>query len=211
MTAKKEGEMVEIKRIDSYGDERFSKNALIQHGCFLAEDTPYEVEIVSDFEAVVRGKDPEVYPEVIKEFRFYAPHITKFRDTSGRVVWQCPAAHLLTLSLDQIQPSQFFVDEEKIAAIRTFIRKPEDIIVQVMPFGERYISLDGHTRLYYAVMQGWDTVRAVTEASDGCIFDFVEEAKRRGIHSPKDMQLLDHQSYEEKWNRFCDDYFSKRL
>ena len=76
-----------------------------------------------------------------------------------------------------------------------------------MPYNERYISLDGHTRLYYAVLNGWDAIRAVESTVDMDILGFVEEAQRREIYSPKDMELVNHNEYEEKWNRFCDEYF----
>lgn len=199
---------MEIKRINSYKDERFSEKVLLQHGCFLLDETPYEVEIISDFEAVIRGGNTAAYPEIIEEFRFYTPHITRFYDRSGQVVKVCPQIELLTIPLEQIQPSQFYVDEDKIAAISTFIHKPDDIIIQVIPFEGRYISLDGHTRLYYAVMKDWNTVRAVVDVSNDYIYGFVEEAKRRNICFPKDMDLVSHNEYEEKWNRFCDEYFA---
>ena len=200
---------MEIKRINTYTDDRFSQRILLQHGCFLVDEAPYEIEIISDYEAVIRGKNADVYPEVIEEFRFYTPHITRFLDCSGRVVKEYPGVQLLTLSLDQIQPSQFYVDEDKIAAVSSFIHEARDIIIQVMPFEGRYISLDGHTRLYYAVMKGWSDLRAICDTSGDYIYDFVKEAQRRNIHSPKDMKLLTHREYEEKWNRFCDAYFAR--
>lgn len=199
---------MKIERINSYNNEQFSDKVLLQHGCFLVDGAPYEVEIISDCEAIIRGENREMYLEAIEEFRFYAPHITRFCDDCGQVVKAYPEAQLLTISLDQIQPSQFYVDEDKIAAISTFIHKPNDIIIQVMPYEGRYISLDGHTRLYYAVIQGWDFVRAVIDDSGDYIYGFVEEAKRRNICSPKDMELVTHREYEEKWNRFCDHFFA---
>lgn len=199
-----------ITRINSYHDDRFSASALLQHGCFLVEEAPYEVEIISDHEAIVRGENQKAYLEVIEEFRFYAPHITVFFDMQGSLIKEYPRAQLLTILLEQIQPSQFYVDEEKIATIGSFIRSPSDIIIQVLPYQGRYISLDGHTRLYYAVMKGWDSVRAVTDTSGDYIYGFVEEAQRRNIHSPKDMELISHSEYEEKWNRFCDAFFAGR-
>ena len=48
---------MEIQRINTYTDERFSREALMQHGCFLVNDAPYEVNIISDFEAIVLGKN----------------------------------------------------------------------------------------------------------------------------------------------------------
>ena len=203
----KGGVTLEIKRIHSYKDKRFSDKVLLQHGCFLVDDIPYEVEIISDFEAIIRGAKRESYFKVIEEFRFYTPHITRFIDDCGHAIKEYPKVPLLTLFLDQIQPSQFYVDEDKLAAISTFIYQPEDIIIQVMPFEDRYISLDGHTRLYYALMKGWDTVRAIKVVSDDYIYGFVKEAKRRSILSPKDMVLVSHEEYVEKWVRFCEDFF----
>lgn len=197
-----------ITRIDTYQDNRFSQNVLCQHGCFLVDDVPYEVEIVSDSEAVVRGADPDIYGAVIDDFRFYTPHITRFYDGNRCIVKEFPAKQFFTLRLEQIQPSQFYVDKDKIAAIGSFIQRPDDIIVQVLPHQGRYISLDGHTRLYYAVMNGWESVRAVAETSDEWVYGFVEEAMKRGIHAPKDLIPVSHEEYEEKWNRFCDDFLS---
>ncbi len=198
---------MEIERINTYSDKRFSKNALYQHGCFLLDQKPYEVEIVSDFEAIVRGENKSEYHNIIDEFRFFAPHITEFLDEDCNIVKEFAHAEPFTVLLEEIQPSQFYVDEEKVAAISTFIQKPEDIIIQVLPFNERYISLDGHTRLYYAFLKGFEYVRAVIESSDDYIYAFTAEAQKRGIYTPKDMVLLRHDEYEEKWNRFCDKFF----
>nr|WP_304954903.1 hypothetical protein [uncultured Acetatifactor sp.] len=198
-----------IKRIDTYQDNRFSQNVLYQHGCFLADEVPYEVEIISHSEAVIRGADPENYPAIIEDFRFYTPHITRFYDENRCIVKEFTARQILTLQLNQIQPSQFYVDEDKIAAISSFIQEPDDIIIQVLPHQDRYISLDGHTRLYYAAMKGWQSVRAVTETADNWVYSFVEEARKRNVHTPKDLMLVSHKEYVEKWYRFCDDFFAR--
>ena len=61
---------MEIKRINTYEDNRFSQTVLHQHGCFLVDGKPYEVEIISDYEAIISGVDQAVYAEIIEEFRF---------------------------------------------------------------------------------------------------------------------------------------------
>lgn len=200
---------MEIKRIDTYQDARFSRRALLQHGCFLADGTPCEVEIISDSEAVIRGAEPACRGPVIESFRFYTPHITRFYDENHSIVREYPKAELLTVRLDRIQPSQFYVDQDKIRAVGSFIREADDIIIQVLPCGEGYISLDGHTRLYYAVMQGWEHVRAVAETADDWVYKFAEEAKRRNVYAPADLMPVSHEEYVEKWNRFCDRFFAE--
>lgn len=199
-----------IKRVNSYHDNRFSQKVLYQHGCFLAEEEPYEVEIISSFEAVIRGKDREVYPKIIEEFLFFTPHITTFYDIDRKIVAEYPKVELLEMQLKEIQPSQFYVDQEKLEAIGTFIKQGREIIIQVSRQGERYISLDGHTRLCYAVKMGFDRVRAVLAEMDDCIYDFVEEARKRNIMEPKDLILVSHTEYEEKWHKYCDDYFNNK-
>ncbi len=197
---------MEIKRIDVYTDERFSQKVLDQHGCFLVDGVPCEVEVFSDFEATIRGGSREAYPQLIEEFRFFTPHITKFFDDNGELITKYPPVPIFKIPVAEIQPSQFFIDEDKIAAIRSFIHSPQDIIIQVMKHQGRYISLDGHTRLYYAVLEGWDIVRAVEAEVSADILGFVKEAQKRKIYAPKDMELVSHSEYEDKWNRFCDAY-----
>lgn len=200
---------MKITRIDTYQDCRFTQKVLYQHGCFLVDGTPYEIEIISDREAVVRGADPQIYTALIEDFRFYTPHITRFYNESLHLIREFPPKKVFSVKLEQIQPSQFYVDEDKIAAISSFIQKPEDIIIQVLPYENRYISLDGHTRLYYAAIMGWEAVRAVTEESDTWVYGFVDEAIKRHIRTPQDLILVSHKEYDEKWNRYCDEFFAK--
>lgn len=199
---------MDIQRIDNYTDSRFSKTVLAQHGAYLIDGKPYEIEITGPAAATVRGKDPAVYAELIEEFRFHAPHIVRFSDAAGSLLAEYPLPEIIEVEPDRIQPSQFFVDEEKLAAIRTFIRKPEDVVIQVLPWNGRFISLDGHTRLYAAVQAGFSSVKAVISETDEWVWPFVQEAQRRKILSPRDLILLSHDEYEVQWNQYCDSVFA---
>lgn len=200
---------MEIERINSYTDCRFSQVALLQHGCFLVDCYPYEVEIVSSNAAIIKGKNIDAFTKVIDEFRIYAPHISEFYGKDGNLVKEFELTDVLRINLSQNQPSQFYVDREKIAAISSFIQKPEDITIPVLPYKDRYISLDGHTRLYYAVMMGWDTIYAVKENSDALVYKFVDEAICRRICTPMDMIPVSHEEYKIKWNKFCEELFAE--
>ena len=101
---------MKIQRIDTYDDSRFTKDALYQHGCYLVDDEPYEVVIVSKNEAVICGKDQNVYCDVIDSFRIHAPHITCFYDVKHTIVKEYGVQKLFRIALSMIQPSQFYVD-----------------------------------------------------------------------------------------------------
>ena len=195
-----------ITRVNTYDDPRFSPAALRQHGCYLVDGQIAEVLILSANTARITGA---ACPELIEAFRFHAPHITRFVDEAGGTLAAFPPRALLTLPIADIQPSQFFVDEDKLTAVADFIHAPEDVIIQVLPPEGRCIALDGHTRLYLALQRGWTHIRAVVEEADDSIHAFVDEAQRRGIRTPADMTLLPHAEYEVKWNQFCDDFFAQ--
>ena len=199
-----------IVRIDSYEDSRFSRTVLSQHGAYLIDDSPYEVEIKDPATAIVRGKDPAAFTELIENFRFHAPQIIRFFDPEGKEIADYPAPEILNIRLDDIQPSQFYIDRDKLDAIGSFVHTEEDIIIQVISWGDRYISLDGHTRLYLAVQKGFQSVRAVMSETDDWVWKFVNEAQRRKIYSPGDMILLPHEEYDKKWNKYCDSVFEEQ-
>ncbi len=204
--------VVKIERIDCYDDPRFSQKLLFQHGCFLADGEPCSFEIISSHEAIIHWQGTaelsERLSELIGEFRFYACHINTFYDSKRRLLAQFPPSKVFSVALRDIQPSQFYVDQEKVKAVGSFILSADDIILPVIRHGERYISLDGHTRLYLAMLNDWQTVNAVEDTSDDSIFDFVAEAQKRHIFTVHDMELVDHSTYEIKWNQFCDEFFS---
>ncbi len=112
--------------------------------------------------------------------------------------------------MSEIEPSQFYVDKEKLNAIKPFIQKQDDIVIQAGKSQTGYIALDGHARLYLAVLNGWIKVNAVIVPIDNDMFEFVKEAKRRGIEIVRDMILLNHDDCVVKWRRFCDAYFDEK-
>jgi 8-oxo-dGTP pyrophosphatase MutT (NUDIX family) len=199
---------MDITRIDSYYDNRFSQNVLNQHGAYVIEDEPYEIEIISKDSAVIRGKEPSLYAELIEQFRFHAPHICRFLDDSGAIVKKYPVEDKIKIKLEDIQPSQFFIDKDKVEAVKSFVNCEDDIVIQVIPWNDRFIALDGHTRLFLAKSLGVSYVKAVIAETENWVWQFVGEAQKRGIFTPGDMTLLNHEDYDIKWNQFCDELFA---
>ena len=158
--------------------------------------------------AVVRGRNWEAFPELIEAFRFHAPHIVRFSDAQGSLLARFPQPEKIALPITRIQPSQFYVDREKLAAVETFLSGWKDVIIQVLPWEDRYIALDGHTRLFWAARQGIEHVYAVISETDDWVWSFVREARTRGIFTPGDMKLLEHEEYEILWDRYCDAVFA---
>ncbi len=199
-----------IIRINRYDDQRFSQEALNQHGCYLADgDAPIEIKIISQSEAIIIG-DESYFDEVIDEFRFNAEHITKFYDESGKIVKKFKDLELFKLDLDKIQPIQFYACRDKLEAVKSFVMREEDVIIPVAMHEGTYVSLDGHTRLYLAYILGFKQAYAYFSEDFDSFDYFFDEARKRYIYTAKDLILLDHEEYREKWDKFCDEYYMNR-
>lgn len=200
---------MEIQRINAYEDGRFEPEILRQHGAFLVDGNPCSFRILDGNSAKVYYHDYTDMEEILDTFRFYTGHISRFYTEDGCLLKEYEDVRVFDLPIGQIQPSQFYVDQEKLQAVGSFIRCPEDIVIPVLEHEGRYVSADGHTRLCLAHRRGYDHVRAFLERdAGGYLLEFVREAQGRGIFHVEDMEMLSHEEYEVKWNRFCEDFFA---
>ncbi|WP_142412861.1 hypothetical protein [Hathewaya massiliensis] len=199
-----------IQRINIYDDDRFDKDILRQHGAFIV-DGKYKCsfKILNKDSAIVSfDKEIDVF-KLIDEFRFYSEHIIYFYDENMKLIKSLPRKDIFYISLKDIQPSQFFVDIDKVKAIESFIESEEDICIPLAKINDYFISMDGHTRLYYAIKKGYSKVRAYFTEPGDYLEGFVEEARKRKVYSPYDLKLVSHEEYKIKWNKFCDDFFKE--
>lgn len=199
---------MEIKRITEYNNPLFSEIVLKQRGAFLIDEEPYEIEIISSDSAFVKGKNRENFKKLIEYFRYYSPHINNFFDENNKKIISFEKKRILTLEVDKIQPSQFYIDEDKLNALKSFIKNSKDIVIQVVKSDEGYICVDGHTRLFIAFLKNFKTVYAIETEFDNDTNYFVSQSKKRNIFTIKDLKLVSHSDYKNLWIDFCDSYFN---
>ena len=199
---------MEIKRVTEYNNPLFSEIALKQRGAFLIDEEPYEIEIISSDSAFVKGKNRKNFKKLIEYFRYYSPHILNFFDENDKKIISFEKKPVLTLEVDKIQPSQFYIDENKVNALENFIKNSKDIVIQVVKSDEGYICVDGHTRLFIAFLKNFKTVHAIETEFDDDTNYFVSQTKKRNIFTIKDLKLVSHSDYKKLWLNFCDSYFN---
>ncbi|MBF1307529.1 MAG: hypothetical protein HXM94_07120 [Parvimonas micra] len=199
---------MEIKRVTDYNNPIFSQIVLNQRGAFLIDEEPYEIEIISSDSAFVKGKNRKNFKKLIEYFRYYSPHILNFFDENDKKIISFEKKPVLTLEVDKIQPSQFYIDEDKVNALKGFIKNSKDIVIQVVKSDEGYICVDGHTRLFIAFLNNFKTVHAIETEFDNDTNYFVSQAKKRNIFTIKDLKLVSHNDYKNLWIDFCNSYFN---
>lgn len=117
-----------------------------------------------------------------------------------------------TIDLSRIQPSQFYISEEKLRAIETWF-DPTDLLnfdpIPIKMLDGEMVSTDGHTRCMAAMLHGMTSVPFVWEQDD---LDWemyrrcIAACKEKGIYSIIDLhdRIISASEYEIKWNQWCD-------
>lgn len=204
---------MKIIRAGIYDTDVFSQNEL-NHGacCFFTEDKKFKYFFeISGREATLFTNTEQYISQAIDEFLFYSGFIISIKDTDGRILATGTPNEPYLYEISKIQPSQFYVNKEKLERCKKWIKSYEDIIVPIVLKGGRSISLDGHTRLRAALDLGYTFVYVYLSDYDKTIFHFVDEAIRRRIYSVADMELVSDEDYKRRWDKFCDDFFERLI
>lgn len=120
---------------------------------------------------------------------------------------------LEALRLLDLQPSQFYVSQKKLDAVKAWF-DPADLSnfepLPVKKLRGKYVLTDGHTRAWAAYCAGLERVPLMWDTDDWLDWDAyeidVEECAARGVYSAADFvgRVVPAQEYIEKWNHWCD-------
>lgn len=117
------------------------------------------------------------------------------------------------LQLSDLQPSQFYISEEKLAAVEQWL-DPRDLSgfapIPVKWLDGRPVMTDGHTRAVAALKAGLQQVPLMPEEDE---LDWemyrrcVAACRERGVLSPQELQgrIIGGEDYKTLWDHWCDD------
>lgn len=192
----------EINDKDIFSEEELKYGAC----CFFTEDrsNKYFFKIKGQ-ESILYTSSKIYIDEAIDEFLFYSGFITLIKNSEGNILKE-RKIDMYLLKISEIQPSQFYINEKKLANCKQWIIEQRDIMIPISTMDGKTVSLDGHTRLRAALDLGYDSVYVYNEACDDYICYFVEEAIKRKVFSVYDMDIVDDEEYKLKWHKFCNEF-----
>ena len=113
------------------------------------------------------------------------------------------------MKLDRIQPTQLYINSEKLNTVMRRICASQPIVpIPVKRLGDQIVFVDGHTRAFAAFMQGfpevpvyWEDEDLDWEAYEIC----VEWCKFEGIHTIVDLKnrIISDEEYKVLWLNRC--------
>jgi hypothetical protein len=115
------------------------------------------------------------------------------------------------VKLDQLQPSQLYISQEKLSIIQAAydLSSPEGVQpIPVKDLGRLRVMTDGHTRAFAAYLTGLTSVPTYDDPDD---LDWeayqicVDWCRAEGIHSVADLagRVVNAEDYEHLWYDRC--------
>jgi hypothetical protein len=115
------------------------------------------------------------------------------------------------MKLDEIQPSQLFINSEKLSLVmKTFDVNPRSIEpIPVKKIGEQIVFVDGHTRAFAAFLKGMSEVKVYWEEDELDWDEYevcVDWCKKEGINTIADLKerVIPSKEYQVLWLDRCE-------
>jgi hypothetical protein len=115
------------------------------------------------------------------------------------------------MKLDEIQPSQLFINSEKLSLVmKTFDVNPRSIeTIPVKKIGEQIVFVDGHTRAFAAFLKGMSEVKVYWEEDELDWDEYevcVDWCKKEGINTIADLKerVIPSKEYQVLWLDRCE-------
>ena len=115
------------------------------------------------------------------------------------------------MKLDEIQPSQLFINSEKLSLVmKTFDVNPRSIEpIPVKKIGEQIVFVDGHTRAFAAFLKGMSEVKVYWEEDELDWDEYevcVDWCKKEGINKIADLKerVIPSKEYQVLWLDRCE-------
>lgn len=115
------------------------------------------------------------------------------------------------VAIDKIVPEQLCVNQDKLQAVKTWLKRPEDVVVTCVDIQNKMVCVDGYTRLLAAYQEGFSHVYACFEIVEDTSFYEVclQWCDKAGIKSIGDlsMRVVDAKTHQKIWVERCQAYF----
>lgn len=138
--------------------------------------------------------------DAIDFFRKYNKNVVRLYNEDRSFFKAFDDIFTFKLPLDILQPSKFFIDQDKYNAIEKYLEN-ETFTLPVCIIDDEYVLLDGHARVKYLLDNYVKMVDVYLDEAPPEVSNFVYIAKENNIFKVKNMEILPHEDYLEYLNQ----------
>lgn len=118
--------------------------------------------------------------------------------------------NMFQMKLDSVQPSQLYINSEKLRYVMRHLRSKPDFIkpIPVKKLGNQVVLVDGHTRAFAAFLLGFSEIPVLWEDEELDWDEYevcVRWCKEEGIHAISDLKnrVVSPKDYQVLWLDRC--------
>ena len=155
----------------------------------------YEFEIYNE-EALIKYNSILHIKEAINYFRKINKQIIIFYNKDRSFYMAFDKIFTFKLPINILQPSKFFIDEEKLEVCRKYL-EDKPITLPVTIIDDEYVLLDGHARARFLLENDYKMVDVYMDEENDFTREYVYIAKENNLFKVSQMQILSHEDYLE--------------
>ena len=115
------------------------------------------------------------------------------------------------MKLNSIQPSQLYINSDKLGYVMRRFQQPERVLVRPIPvkkLGNQVVFVDGHTRAFAAFLLGFSEISVYWEDEELDWEEYeicVRWCMQEGIHTISDLRnrIVSNEDYQVLWLDRC--------
>ncbi|MTI66986.1 MAG: hypothetical protein FH753_10385 [Firmicutes bacterium] len=189
---------------------------------------------ITNYDSFDISEDDRIFKGLIEELNYWAPYLrtityceennpinTNVLFSAGfkkNLRWSMnvdKGIDIFRINIEEITPEQLSIDEVKLDRVCSWIKSPEDIVVNCIKIDDKIVCIDGYSRLMAAYKKGFEYVYAYIETE----IDNIEFYKtclgwceENNIYSIKDLtqRIVTPEEHNSIWISRCQAYFNDK-
>lgn len=150
----------------------------------------------------------------VGEFSYWNPFIKRIK-YQAEVFEIDKNVKLIKIPILKIRVEQLTVNQAKLDNVSKWVKKPEDVIINVVEINDQFVCIDGYSRLMAAYLKGFDYIYYFNEIDDYDPNDYKEFLKwceDENIFTIKDLinRIVPPDEHQLIWIDRCQNYFKQK-
>jgi hypothetical protein len=156
----------------------------------------------------------KILDEFIAEFSYWNPFI-KTVYYKDNVFNMCDTVNIFKLPILDIQVEQLTVSKSKLNNALSWIKSKHDVIICVIKIDDKYVCIDGYSRLVAAYLKGYSYVYCYLEKDEYDEEDYKEYlrwCKDENVYTVKDLvnRIVSDEEHQRLWIDRCQHYLKNK-
>ncbi len=186
---------------------------------------------ITNYKCILKSENAKIFEGFIEELLYWNPYIKKLEFTYSinnidkeliknlkyKVINNNSLdidqnIDIIKINIKDIIPEQLSIDKEKLKIVESWIKKPEDVIINCIDIDGKIVCIDGYSRLIASFKKGFEYVYCFIEKTEDIKFykECLSWCKKENVRTIADLskRVVSPSEHQTIWIDRCQAYLS---